>query len=130
MNAQRLPRRELLRLAGLSGLAVATAGLVGPRPLIALADSTQDDTPEGFLAATYAKRAQAMTTGDTNLLDQIYDPTNAALLAFEKERARFFSKASARGGAARSSGIRRPSHCSTCKWPVQRRRPTSTRRLA
>jgi len=90
MNAQRLPRRELLRLAGLSGLAVATAGLVGPRPLIALADSTQDDTPEGFLAATYAKRAQAMTTGDTNLLDQIYDPTNAALLAFEKERARFF----------------------------------------
>jgi len=89
METRRLPRRDLLRLAGVSGLAVA-AGVVGARPLMALAASAGEDTPEGFLGAAYAQRARAMATGDDSLLDQIYNPARATLRTFEKDRARFF----------------------------------------
>jgi hypothetical protein len=92
MHQRPLSRRELIRIAGLGGLAATGASLIGPlaRPLAASAASLQDDTPEGFLAAAYAQRAQAMSTGDTALLDALYDPSSATLLAFEKERARFY----------------------------------------
>lgn len=91
--AQRhLSRRELLRLAGLSGLTVAAAGVAAPLalPHAAVAASLQDPTPEGFLAAAYAQRAQAMSSGNTSLLDPLYDPASTTLLAFEKERVGFF----------------------------------------
>jgi hypothetical protein len=89
-NDHRLPRRELIRIAGIGGLTVAAAGVAGGIPLSALAASAQDETPEGFLAYAYAQRAQAMTTGNTSLLDALYDPANTSLLGFEKSRVTFF----------------------------------------
>lgn len=90
LGNRHLPRRELIRLAGVGGLAVAAAGVAGARPLAALAASVHDATPDGFLAAAYGQRARAMAMGDTSLLDQLYDPSSSSLRAFEKERARFF----------------------------------------
>lgn len=86
---RRLPRRELLRIAGIGGLSLAATGLAGGIPLSALAASAQEDTPEGFLAAAYAQRAQAMTSGSRALLDALYDPANGALVSFEKGRATY-----------------------------------------
>jgi hypothetical protein len=80
-NNHRLPRRELMRIAGLT---VAAAGVAGGVPLSALAASAQDETSEGFLAYAYAQRAQAMTTGNTDLLDALYDPASTAWLSFER----------------------------------------------
>lgn len=88
-NSNRLPRRELLRLAGLGGLSVVAAGIGGGIPLSALAESAQDDAPEGFLASAYAQRAQAMTSGATSPLDALYDPASSSLVSFEKNRANF-----------------------------------------
>ncbi len=85
----RLSRRELVRIAGVGGLAVA-ADVANPFPLSVLADSAQDESPEGFLAWAYAQRAQAMTSGDARVLDTLDDPANRELVSFERDRARFF----------------------------------------
>jgi hypothetical protein len=53
-----------------------------------------------FLIDAYATRSRAATTGDASLLDPLYDTANPALLAFEKDRARFM----ARGIGARWGG--------------------------
>lgn len=89
-NLRRLPRRELLRIAGVGGLAVAAASVASPFALSALAAGGDDETPEGFLAWAYAQRAQAMTTGNVTILEPIYDPASSTLLAFEKNRASYF----------------------------------------
>lgn len=85
-----ISRRDLLRRAGLSGLTLATVGAFGPT-LTARAADAGADSPEGFLAYAYAQRARSMTTGDTSLLDALYDPASTALLSFEKSRAKFFN---------------------------------------
>lgn len=90
IDATRFSRRAVIRIAGVSGLAVAIAGVGSPRPLAALAADLHDETLEGFLAAAYTQRANAMSTGDTSLLDQVYDPSSVSLLAFEKDRTAFF----------------------------------------
>ena len=54
LETRRLSRRELIRIAGLSGLTIATASLAQPSPLSALAAGARDETPEGFLAWAYA----------------------------------------------------------------------------
>lgn len=88
-DTKRLSRRDLLRRAGLSSAGLIAAGAVGPLSVPAFASSEQDDSPEGFLAYAYVQQAQAMNTGDTRLLDQLYDPASTSLVAFEKNRARF-----------------------------------------
>lgn len=88
---KRLSRRELIRRAGLSGLTVAAAATLVSQSPIAYGASSQDDSPEGFLAYAYGQRTRAMTTGNTTLLDPLYDPSSSALLSFEKDRARFFN---------------------------------------
>lgn len=87
----RLSRRDLLRIAGVSGLTVATGSFATPLSQSVLAMSAQDEAPEGFLAWAYAQRAQAMTAKDLKLLEAIYDPANADLVAFERERAAFMN---------------------------------------
>jgi hypothetical protein len=88
----RISRRDWLRIVGASGLTAAAIGAMNTAPQAALAaNSTQDDSPEAFLAQAYATRAQAMTTKDVKVLEAIYDPANPQLLAFEKERATFFA---------------------------------------
>jgi hypothetical protein len=81
--------RELLRRAALSGLTIATASVARDTPLPVYTASADKETPEGFLAYAYAQRTQAMNTGDTNLLDPLYDSASSALIRFEKSRARF-----------------------------------------
>ncbi len=73
-------------------MAVAGAGLAGPRILTVPLAEAAEGTPEAFLATLFAQRAQAMTTGDANPLAALYDPGNRALVAFEKERSLFYAK--------------------------------------
>lgn len=87
----RLSRRDLLRIAGVSGLTVATGSFATPRSRSVLAMRAQDEAPEGFLAWAYAQRAQAMTAKDLKLLEAIYDPANNDLVAFERDRAAFMN---------------------------------------
>jgi hypothetical protein len=89
LSNRQLSRRELVRMAGIGGLTAALS-TVGPMPLSALAAPGQPDTPEALLASIFAKRATAMSAGDTGVLDDHYDPANAPMLAYEKERARFY----------------------------------------
>lgn len=84
-----LSRRELLRTAGLGGLTMATLA-TGAFPLSTLAATQVDDTPEAFLATVFTHRAQAMSTGNTAGFDTLYDTANRPMLAYEKERARFY----------------------------------------
>lgn len=89
-NSNRLSRRELIRLAGLAGMAVAANRLANTFPgTLSSVASAQDETPEGFLAWAYAQRALAMTTNNPKLLQAIYDPANSQLLAFENDRVGF-----------------------------------------
>ncbi|HEX5503056.1 MAG TPA: hypothetical protein VFW96_10570 [Thermomicrobiales bacterium] len=92
LDSRQFSRRELIRIAGLGGLTVAAAGVAGPLalPRAVSAAGLQDPTPEGFLAAAYAQRAQAMTTGNVADLGALYDPASKDLLAFEQTRANFF----------------------------------------
>ncbi len=84
LHQRHLSRRELIRIAGLSGLAVAGAGWAGPRILTVPLAEAAEGTPEAFLATLFAQRAQAMTTGDANPLAALYDPTNARLHSSNK----------------------------------------------
>ncbi len=90
-KSRRLSRRELLRVIGLSGLTAAATSIAGHLPVPVLADSAQDETPEGFLAWAYTQRARAMSTRTPGLLEAIYDPANTQLLGFEKDRVDFFA---------------------------------------
>lgn len=82
-----ITRRRLIRLAGLAGVGATAAALEPTQARLALA---QDTSPEAFLADAYARRIAAMNTGDTRMLDGIYDTANPLLASFEAERARFF----------------------------------------
>ena len=82
----RLTRRELVRLAGLTGAATAASSIVSALGRPALASSG----PEAFLAQAYALRAQVATNMQLNALDQIYDRSSAAL-RFERERAQYMA---------------------------------------
>ncbi|MGH2442439.1 MAG: amidase domain-containing protein [Chloroflexota bacterium] len=70
-------------------MSVASASALSLAPLRARPASASDDSPEGFIAYAYAQRSQAMTTGETTLLDPLYDPASTDLLRFEKNRAQF-----------------------------------------
>src|SRR5579875_1589962 len=86
----KLTRRELLERAGLAGIAVVATATLPPIVARAAGASGDDGAIESFLAAAYSTRADAMTTGDTSKLANIYDPASSALLAFEQERAAYF----------------------------------------
>lgn len=92
LHQRHLSRRELLRIAGLGGLAAAGVGIAGPLvlPSGVAATSLQDDTPEGFLAAAYTQRVQTINTGAVDALDAFYDPASTTLRAAEKERSKLF----------------------------------------
>ena len=55
LGSRRLPRRELIRIAGLGGLTIAAASVVNPIPLSALAASANDETPEVSIARAYSQ---------------------------------------------------------------------------
>lgn len=89
---RQLTRRELVRLAGVSGLAVAGASVataISPRWLTSVA-AAPEDSPEGFLASGFAQRARSMSSGDVGPLDGLYDSASNVLKSFEKDRAQFF----------------------------------------
>ena len=89
-SSRRLTRRELMRVAGLSAVAVGGAALVAPMAKSA-AIVNASDTPEGFLNFAFTQRERAATTGDPALLDDIYDSANTSLIRFERERARYLA---------------------------------------
>jgi hypothetical protein len=95
-SSRRIPRRELLQLAGAGGLAVVLAGVlhVVPSSVLAATDTT-DESPEAFLARAYAERARAMTSGDRHGVDALYGG-NARLLAHEQDRVAFMYDAGPR----------------------------------
>lgn len=101
LSSKELTRRRLVQAAGLGGLALAVAGVVAPTSAaaqpggLALAGmrfDLADPAPEGFLAAAFAERAKAQSSGDGAGLDAVYDPASAVLLRHEKERAAFFKR--------------------------------------
>lgn len=84
-----LTRRDLLRAAGMTSLALAATQIGSPRGQ-SLAGAA--DSPEAFLNFAYKERARAASSGNPALLDAIYDPSSRALLSFEKERAAFMQR--------------------------------------
>jgi hypothetical protein len=83
----RLTRRELVRLAGLTGAAAASSSIVSAlgRPAVARSG------PEVFLAEAYALRAQIATSADLPALERIYDRSSSAL-RFERDRAQYMAR--------------------------------------
>jgi hypothetical protein len=85
-----LSRRDLLKRAGLAGLAASTGGLVESLPRGSLSVALADDTVEGAIATIYGARAQGMSAGNASFISQYYDPANPALLTFERNRVAYF----------------------------------------
>lgn len=82
-----ITRRRLIKLAGLAGAGATTSAIMPPQ---ASRVPAQDASPEAFLLDAYARRVMAMNTGDARALDGIYDTANPTLVAFERDRTRFF----------------------------------------
>lgn len=92
-EATRMSRRDLLRRAALGGLGVATATSLGSGMAVpTFADNITGGSIEEFLIRAYQTRAQAMSSGDSSLLRQLYDPANSSLLAFETARTHYFHR--------------------------------------
>ncbi len=92
-EATRMSRRDLLRRAALGGLGVATATSLGSGMAVpTFADNITGGSIEEFLIRAYQTRAQVMSSGDSSLLRQLYDPANSSLLAFETARTHYFHR--------------------------------------
>lgn len=83
-------RRDLIRLTGAGATSLLLVG-TGRETASALPQDGAD--AQAFLAWAFAERAQASATGEGVRLDAVYDPSNGALLQFERERARYFGSA-------------------------------------
>lgn len=87
-SAAELTRRQALKLLGATGVAAVGIAVV---PGNALADAVSAVSVDEFIANLYAARAEGAAAGSPQYVSKLYDPANAALANFERERVRFLA---------------------------------------